>query len=81
MDYYSDPADDQDPDWLDPDLDDIPVGLLIAAATNPSVQLRDPATGQLLGDGTLVLAPGLFGHARRLRDGFYDEPPRDDQPP
>ena len=51
----------------DPDLDDVPAGL-----AGQSVQITEP-------DGTtttatLVIVPGLFGHARRLREGFYNQP-------
>ncbi len=51
----------------DPDLDDVAPELL-AIATDPA----DP-------DGTarmvaVVIAPEFFGHARRLREGFFDQP-------
>ncbi len=51
----------------DPDFDDVPAELL-AIATDPA----DP-------DGTarmvaVVIAPEFFGHARRLREGFFDQP-------
>jgi len=49
---------------LDPDFDDVPPELLAIAA--------DPEQD---GSGmtTVVIVPGLFGHARRLRDGFYGD--------
>jgi len=51
----------------DPDLDDVPPELLAIAA--------DPAdTDNKAGMTTVVIVPGLFGHARRLREGFYDDP-------
>lgn len=48
---------------LDPDWDDVP----------PELAARDGTQVLIDGEpGTLVVAPGLHGHARRLRDGFYD---------
>jgi len=64
--------DHDDPDLPDdPDLDDVPPDL--AALDGSQVTLTEP-------DGTtttatLVVAPGLWGHARRFRDGFYDDGP------
>jgi len=52
----------------DPDEDDVPAGL--AALAGQPVQITEP-------DGTtttavLMIVPGLFGHARRIREGFFD---------
>lgn len=60
------PADDPDPVDLtrDPDWDDVPPEL--AALEGQQVDDGD-------GAGTLVIVPGLFGHVRRLREGFYDD--------
>lgn len=54
----------------DPDLDDVPPELL--ELDGQEVDVLEP-------DGTVtrsavVIAPGLWGHARRLREGFYDQP-------
>ncbi len=51
----------------DPDLDDVPPELV--ALDGQQVTIRDA-------DGTtttsvLVIAPGLWGHARRWREGFH----------
>ena len=52
----------------DPDLDDVPPELL-AIAENPV----DPEGSASM--VAVVIVPGLFGHARRLREGFYDGDP------
>jgi hypothetical protein len=50
----------------DPDLDDVPVELQqLAEADGVTVLSED---GVSTGD-TLVIVPGLFGHARRLDEG------------
>lgn len=48
----------------DPDWEDVP----------PELAARDGQQVCINGEvGTLVIAPGLLGHARRLREGFYDD--------
>ncbi len=55
---------------LDPDLDDVPPEL-VAVAADPEQE----------GSGmtTVVLVPGLFGHARRMRAGWVDPDPEAEQ--
>ncbi len=53
----------------DPDLSDVPPEL--TALDGAEVTTTEP-------DGTtstagLLIVPELFGHARRLREGFYDD--------
>ncbi len=54
----------------DPDLDDVPPELAAVAA--------DPHQ-EGSGLTTVVIAPGLFGHARRLRVGWVDPDPEAEQ--
>jgi hypothetical protein len=49
----------------DPDLDHVPDELQLIAGLGPATVID--ADG--VGSATLVIVPGLFGHARRLRDG------------
>jgi len=61
-----------EPDDLppDPDLDDVPPDL--AALDGQPVTLTD--TDGTTTTSTVVIVPGLWGHARRVREGFYDRP-------
>ena len=54
----------------DPDLDDVPPDL--AALDGQPVTLTD--TDGTTSTAVVVVVPGLWGHARRLREGFYDDP-------
>lgn len=49
----------------DPDWQDVPPEL--AALDGQQVCIN----GEVV--GTLVIPPGLFGHARRVQEGFYDQ--------
>jgi hypothetical protein len=53
----------------DPDMDDVPEDLQLLAGLGPTVTLT---TEDGVGPATLVIVPGLFGHARRLQDGELD---------
>ncbi len=52
----------------DPDEDDVPTGLADMVGQSLQVTEVDGTTTT----ATVVIVPGLFGHARRLREGFYD---------
>ena len=52
----------------DPDHVDVPPGLADLAGQPVQVTEVDGTTTT----STVVIVPGLFGHARRLREGFYD---------
>ncbi len=54
----------------DPDLDDVPPSLLANEGQMVTIVNSDGTTETAV----LVIAPGLFGHARRLREGFHDGP-------
>jgi len=52
----------------DPDDVDVPPGL--ANLVGQSVQITE--VDGTTTTATVVIVPELFGHARRLREGFYD---------
>ncbi len=54
----------------DPDLDDVPPELLELDGQLVTVTDADGSTTT----STMVIVPGLWAHARRFRDGFYDRP-------
>ena len=54
---------------VDPDWDDVPEELrLLAGLGNPVTVICEDGVSQ----DALVIAPGLFAHARRLREGEHD---------
>ena len=53
------------PEPDDPDLDDAPALLVALDGTTVVDPDGNPAA--------LVLVPGLWGHARRMREGFFDQ--------
>jgi hypothetical protein len=53
----------------DPDWDDVPSDLQLLHGLGPTVTLTSEDG---VGPATLVIVPGLFGHARRLREGDLD---------
>ncbi len=65
----TDDHDDDDLLPLDPDWDDVPPDL--AALNNQVVTVID-ADGVTTTE-FLVIVPSLFAHARRIREGFYDQ--------
>ncbi len=52
----------------DPDYDDVPPELQLLAGLGPVTVLTEDGVSQ----DTLVVVPGLFGHARRLREDAED---------
>lgn len=57
--------DPEHPEPLDPDWADVPPAL--AALDGKQVSMTEPDGTTVT--GVLVIAPGLWGHARRLREG------------
>lgn len=55
----------------DPDLGDVPPELLEHDGQQVTATEADGTTTT----SVLTVVPGLWGHARRLRDGFYDDNP------
>ena len=52
----------------DPDEDDVPTGLAELAGQLVQITEVDGTTTT----STVLIVPELFGHARRLAEGFYD---------
>jgi hypothetical protein len=58
----------------DPDLDDVPPELAALDGGSVTITGRDPVKDRLnRGDGTIVVVPALFAHARRLRQDHVDD--------
>ena len=55
----------------DPDLDSVPEELLLMAYTNHGQVTVLSEDG--VSRDTLVIVPGLFGHARRMAEGWTEE--------